>query len=297
MIKGANGKVDLLIHIWLYSQTKHPTELSRLQLPWPLEEKAVFTFYPWMGGRGWAVPAEELFYHLQRQPLLLVHSSDRLLGRRPLHREVRRRRHHRLPGVLSAVARVAELHGHDPAGAVAGAGAFLPHPDVRLLGVEPEAGEGGGGGRLAALAELGAEDLRQGLGGGVGGGVALLGKGHREVGLRVAPAHEHRGLVVGSGGLLCRLEGAKPHPSLPARNTTARKMENDASIFFITLPHIRYYSHIAGEEKTGTHTMCREQCCTYRRGCLISETQEPQWRCRTPRNFFDWTMLLLRNHC
>jgi len=30
----------------------------------------------------------------------------------------------------------------------------------------------------------------------------------------------------------------------------------------------------------------------YRRGCLISETQEPQWRCRTPRNFFGCTIFL-----
>lgn len=29
-----------------------------------------------------------------------------------------------------------------------------------------------------------------------------------------------------------------------------------------------------------------------RRGCLISETQEPQWRCRTPRNFFGCTIFL-----
>jgi hypothetical protein len=30
----------------------------------------------------------------------------------------------------------------------------------------------------------------------------------------------------------------------------------------------------------------------YSRGCLISETQEPQWRCRTPRNFFGCTIFL-----
>ena len=34
--------------------------------------------------------------------------------------------------------------------------------------------------------------------------------------------------------------------------------------------------------------------CSYSSGCLISETQEPQWRCLTPRNFFfDGTMLAL----
>lgn len=30
---------------------------------------------------------------------------------------------------------------------------------------------------------------------------------------------------------------------------------------------------------------------SYRRGWRISETQDPQWRCLTPLNFFDGTMM------
>ena len=46
--------------------------------------------------------------------------------------------------------------------------------------------------------------------------------------------------------------------------------------------------HGERERMNGTRTLqvCVGSVGSYSSGCLISETQEPQWRCLTPRNFF-----------
>jgi hypothetical protein len=171
-----------------------------------------------------AAAAQQLLDHLQRDPLLVVHHHHRRRRGSRRRRGRGRRGAGRRRGVL-----VAELDGHDPAGVGARAGALVPDADVGPLRVEAEAGERRRR-RLAAPAELGAEDLRQVAGAGAGAGVGVVaGRAaaaaaaarpaagqYGEVGLGVAAAHEDGGLVVRPRRLLRGLEGAQPHPPLAA---------------------------------------------------------------------------------
>jgi len=112
--------------------------------------------------------------------------------------------------------------------------------------------------------ERGGEERRRGLAvPGIGGGAGVL----REVGAHARAAHDARRLVVGARRVLRRLEGAQPDPRLPAT-----RQLTPAIISYLSTPSIHRFEEqsSAGEFK-------------HRRGWRISETQEPQWRCRTPR--------------
>lgn len=116
-----------------------------------------------------SIPIEKFFNHLQRHPLFIIQSSSisiiitpflRLhLLRHLLHRRLRLRHHCRC-NLGSSKILPFELNHHDPIGIRARPCSLLPHSDVRVLSVEPQARQRRRR-RLTAFPKLRTEGFRE----------------------------------------------------------------------------------------------------------------------------------------
>lgn len=168
-----------------------------------------------------SISVEEFLYHLQSNPLLLIQALPALLMTWSSRNLGRRR------GL------VPKLHHHDPVGIGARPGPFLPNSYVRILRVQPQAGEGRRRWRFAAvLSEFGAEDRRECCRRrcqAVLDRAIIIGCVDWEIRFGIATAHQDCRFVVGFCCFFRCFKRPKPHPSFSIRN--------------INIPHRQYYDN------------------------------------------------------
>lgn len=202
------------------------------------------------------IDVKQFLHHLQR------HHSLFFIQLRP---NLRRRCHcsgsrliasHHSPGRRICIAMdnmvlvvaISKLDSHDPVWSRLLPGTLVPHADVRVLSVEPQASHRRGRGTAAPFLELGLQHLGQALGriilgwDNVGVSIGSLGRG--KVGFGVSTTHQDRGLIVRSRRFLRGLERSQPYPPLPAEGPQRKSLLtielNYELIIVITSKRIMY---------------------------------------------------------